>query len=70
LTYRLDDATFADIIGARLTPQAAFFARRIEVRGHIEKALKLAVLFGHFVKEFPYCPQSPREMAHEAACPR
>jgi thioester reductase-like protein/putative sterol carrier protein len=49
--YRTDSDTFDDVIRGRQSPQEAFFARRIEVAGDVEKALKLAVLFGHFLTE-------------------
>ncbi len=68
-TYRLDQTTFMAVVRGRLSPTDAFFARRIEISGHIEKALKLAVLFGHFVREFPYPPSLSREKTHGAACP-
>jgi hypothetical protein len=49
-TYLLDTATFAAIIERHLSPEQAFLERRIEVKGDLEKALKLAVLFGHFLE--------------------
>jgi hypothetical protein len=54
VTYRTDTATFAAVVGGRQTPQDAFFARRIEIAGDMEKALKLTVLFGQFLKDIPY----------------
>jgi thioester reductase-like protein len=54
VTYRTDVDAFAEVIGGRLSPQEAFFARRFDVEGDVEKGLKLAVLFGRFVEEFPY----------------
>jgi hypothetical protein len=48
-TYLLDTATFAAIIERRLPPERAFLERRIEVQGDLERALKLAVLFGRFL---------------------
>ena len=45
-TYRMDVATFVAVVSGRESPQEAFFARRIEIAGNIEKGLKLAVLFG------------------------
>jgi hypothetical protein len=51
--YRLDVSAFTAIVAGRLDPQEAFFARRIEIEGDIEKGLKLAVLFGLFVCEQP-----------------
>lgn len=59
-TYRLDVPTFEAVVRGRETPQAAFFARRIEITGNIETGLKLAVLFGRFVEEFPYRPEGRR----------
>jgi thioester reductase-like protein len=59
--YRLDVPTFAEIISGRLSVQDAFFARRVEIVGHVEKGLKLAVLFTQFVREFPYHPSVQRE---------
>jgi thioester reductase-like protein len=57
VTYRTDTATFAEVVRGAQTPQEAFFARRIEVSGDVEKALKLAVLFHQFLKEVPYRPR-------------
>ncbi len=54
--YRTDVETFASVVGARQTPQAAFFERRIEIVGSVEKGLKLAALFAQFVREHPYAP--------------
>jgi thioester reductase-like protein/putative sterol carrier protein len=59
--YRTDPATFDDVIRGRQSPQEAFFARRIEVEGDVEKALKLAVLFGHILAENPVDPLSNQE---------
>ena len=50
----MDVDTFEAVVGGRQTPEEAFLARRIEIAGDIEKALKLAILFEHFVAEFPY----------------
>jgi thioester reductase-like protein len=54
VAYRLDPATFAAVVHGRLAVQEAFFARRIEIEGDVEKALKLAVLFARLVHECPY----------------
>jgi nucleoside-diphosphate-sugar epimerase len=61
VTYRMDAATFEDVVRGRLAPQEAFLARRIEIEGDVERGLKLAVLFDHLVKECPYVPDSPQE---------
>jgi thioester reductase-like protein len=60
VAYRLDTATFAAVVAGRQSPQAAFFDRRIEIRGRVETGLKLAALFARFVREFPYTP-APEE---------
>jgi hypothetical protein len=62
VTYRLDAATFAAVVVGRESPQTAFFARRIEIRGRVETGLKLAALFARFVTEFPY--HTEPEAAH------
>jgi thioester reductase-like protein len=62
ILYRTDAATFEAVVRGWQTPQEAFFARRIEVVGDVERALKLAVLFGQFVRDCPYPSQpAPRE---------
>jgi thioester reductase-like protein len=63
IVYRLSPETFEAIVRGRETPQEAFFGRRIEVLGDVEKALKLAVLFGEFVRECPYPRSSVAEEA-------
>jgi nucleoside-diphosphate-sugar epimerase len=54
VTYRTDVATFAAVVAGRQTPQEAFFARRIDIAGDVEKGLKLTVLLQQFLKDFPY----------------
>jgi predicted lipid carrier protein YhbT len=67
ITYRLDEATFADLVRGRQSPREAFFARRVEIEGHLEKGLKLAHLFEQFVSEFPYHPDAVLEASD--GCP-
>jgi hypothetical protein len=64
VVYQMDVVTFAAIVAGRESPQAAFGARRIEIIGDLETGLKLAVLFGRFVRETPYRP----EVRHAVAC--
>ena len=59
--YRMDRATFEAIVCGRQSPQDAFLARTIEIDGDLEKGLKLAVLFDHFVKECPYAQDALQE---------
>jgi thioester reductase-like protein len=49
--YHLGTTAFDAVVSGRLTPQQAFFEQQIEVSGDLETALKLAVLFGHFLEE-------------------
>ena len=59
-TYRLDVATFAAIVCGKLSPPDAFFSRRIEIKGNIEKALKLAVIIRSFRAGIPlFAPLAP-----------
>lgn len=51
-----DNSALAAIVGGELSPQQAFFDRRIEIEGNIEMGLKLAMVFGQFIEEFPYDP--------------
>jgi thioester reductase-like protein len=55
VTYGMDVSTFESVVRGRITPHDAFLTQQIEIKGDLEKGLKLAVLFGHLVKEFP-CP--------------
>jgi thioester reductase-like protein len=54
VVYRMNPATFAEVVAGRLLVQEAFFARRIDIEGDVEKGLKLALLFAHLVRESPY----------------
>jgi SCP-2 sterol transfer family len=68
VTYRTDAPTFAAVVQGRTTAQQAFFTRRIGIEGDVEKALKLAVLFEHFVMDNPYCPAAMQEAMDADAC--
>jgi thioester reductase-like protein len=59
--YRFTLATFDDVVRGKTKPADAFFAKQIEVDGDVEKALKLAVLFGHFLAETPSAMQAGKE---------
>jgi hypothetical protein len=61
--YRMAVPTFAALVSGHEPPQAAFLAKRIDIAGDVEKGLKLAVLFGQFVREFPY----RKEAQHDGA---
>jgi nucleoside-diphosphate-sugar epimerase len=66
--YRLDGATFARIVQGTQAPQEAFFSRRIEILGNVEKGLKLALLFEQFVRENPYAPGAQEAPHADAVC--
>ena len=59
--YQMGVDTFAAVVSGRESPQTAFFGRRIEIAGSIEKGLKLAALFGLFVRDFPYTAVGTQE---------
>jgi thioester reductase-like protein len=61
--YSTDTDTFAAVVQGRLTPQQAFFEKRIAIRGDWELALKLAALFHQFLRETP----STESAAHGGA---
>jgi thioester reductase-like protein len=63
IIYHFDADTFDDLILGRQSPPDAFFAKRIDVDGDVEKALKLAVLFGRFLTE----PQDQAQPSKEVA---
>jgi hypothetical protein len=62
--YRTTPDAFADIVEGRRTPQEAFTSRRVDVAGDLEKAFKLSVLFGLFLRE----SAEPRPARKEAEC--
>jgi predicted lipid carrier protein YhbT len=68
VVFRADAATFGAVVRNRLSPQDAFLARRIEIEGDVERGLKLAVLFGELVREFPYDQSTRAEVADAVAC--
>jgi nucleoside-diphosphate-sugar epimerase len=51
VTYQLDVPTFAAVTEGRLTPQQAFYERRLDVCGDLETGMKLAVLFTHLLSD-------------------
>lgn len=54
VTFATATKTFREIVAGRLSPQKAFLNRKIEIKGNIETGLKLAMIFGCFVDEFPF----------------
>jgi thioester reductase-like protein len=64
LTFRIEAATFVDLIRGRQSAQKAFFDGRIEIDGDVEKALKLAMLIEQFLAESLDCTAEPTEVRH------
>jgi predicted lipid carrier protein YhbT len=54
--FEIDQRTFLEIVSARMTPQAAFFERRIELSGDVAVGLKSAAIMAQFFKKFPFNP--------------
>jgi nucleoside-diphosphate-sugar epimerase len=54
--FEIDQSTFLEIVSARMTPQAAFFERRVELSGDVAVGLKSAAIMAQFFKRFPFSP--------------
>lgn len=52
--YEVDTEAFWAIVRGRLSPQAAFFARRTEIAGDLFLGLKLAKVLGLFFARCPF----------------
>jgi thioester reductase-like protein len=68
VVFRADAETFGAVVRNRLSPQEAFLTRRIDIEGDVERGLKLAVLFGELLREFPYNRFTRAEAADAVAC--
>ncbi|NOZ39549.1 MAG: NAD-dependent epimerase/dehydratase family protein [Planctomycetes bacterium] len=66
VVFEADGDTLEAIVEGKLSPQQAFFERRVEIAGDIEMGLKLAMIFGQFIVEFPYAAQLQRGQTHVA----
>jgi len=53
-TFRLHSDVFAAIVSGRLSPQAAFFSRKVDIEGDVETGLKLATVLATFFRKWPY----------------
>ena len=53
-TFLLHSDVFAAIVSGRLSPQSAFFNRKISIEGDIETGLKLATVLATFFRKWPY----------------
>lgn len=54
IRYRLDEHSFLEVVSGKLSPQKAFFSGRVKIEGDILKALKMAVIFQGFFREYPF----------------
>ncbi len=53
-TFLLHSDVFSAIVSGRLSPQAAFFNKRINIEGDIETGLMLATVLATFFRKWPY----------------
>jgi nucleoside-diphosphate-sugar epimerase len=56
LTFAGSSEAFGRIVRGELSPPRAFMERAFEIEGPLETGLKLAMIFGQFVEEFPFQP--------------
>lgn len=52
--FTVDLSTFLEVVSGRLTPQEAFFQRRIDIDGEVDTGLHLAAVLAEFFQEFPF----------------
>ena len=53
-TFLLHSEVFSAIVSGRLSPQAAFFSKKINIDGDMETGLKLATVLATFFRKWPY----------------
>lgn len=58
--FRLEAATFLRIASGELSPQFAFFQRRVEIHGRIDLGLRTATVLASFFKTYPFIPAEVR----------
>lgn len=52
--FCLHSDVFSSIVCGKLTPQRAFFERKVDIQGDIETGLKLTTVLAAFFKKWPY----------------
>jgi nucleoside-diphosphate-sugar epimerase/predicted lipid carrier protein YhbT len=52
-TFLLHSDAFSAIVAGRLSPQAAFFGKKIDIEGDMETGLKLATVLAAFFRKWP-----------------
>ncbi len=55
--FLVDHDTFSRIVSGELTPQKAFFKKKIDIQGDMETGLKLATVLAAFFRKWPYHPE-------------
>jgi len=53
-TFLLHSDVFSAIVAGRLSPQAAFFSKKISIEGNMETGLRLATVLATFFRKWPY----------------
>lgn len=53
-TFLVDGDTFERIVTGKLPPQQAFFRKKVDIKGNIEKGLMLATVLAAFFRKYPY----------------
>jgi predicted lipid carrier protein YhbT len=53
-SFETSATTFRKVAEGRLSPQKAFFDRKVEITGDIEKALKVAAALSQFFVAYPF----------------
>ena len=53
-SYVTDGATFERIVRGLYPPEEAFFEGRIDIRGNMEKGLRVAAVLSSFCTTYPY----------------
>jgi thioester reductase-like protein len=53
-TFLVDGDTFERIVTGTLPPQQAFFQKKVDIKGSIEKGLMLATVLAAFFRKYPY----------------
>ena len=53
-SFLVDVDTFGDIVSGSLSPQQAFFRRRVEIEGEMETGLMLAAVLAEFFQKYPF----------------
>jgi predicted lipid carrier protein YhbT len=57
-SFSLGSASFLEIAAGRLSPQLAFFTKRVRITGNMELGLKVATVLAKFFKEYPFVAES------------